>query len=78
MDTGIYLIQGPPGTGKTTTLLGIITMEYEKNRNKKNSIDNKQKLLVCTPSNSAIKLISNKLSKEGILQYKEAPVYVEE
>ena len=41
MDTGIYLIQGPPGTGKTTTLLGIITMEYEKNRNKKNSIDNK-------------------------------------
>ena len=51
-----YLIQGPPGTGKTKTLLAIISIFLIK----------KEKLLICTPSNSAVDLIFNKINEEQI------------
>ena len=40
----ILLIQGPPGTGKTHTIHGIVSMICET----------RKRVLVCTPSNSAI------------------------
>jgi senataxin len=43
-DADILLVQGPPGTGKTHTIHGIVSMICETGH----------KVLVCTPSNSAV------------------------
>lgn len=61
-ETGITLIQGPPGTGKTQTLLGIISSFLLS----KNFSGEKQRLLVCAPSNSAIDEIAFRAIKQGL------------
>ncbi len=52
----IAIIHGPPGTGKTTTLVQAIlqTLKTEK------------QVLVCSPSNTAVDLLTEKLHREGI------------
>ncbi len=52
----IAVIHGPPGTGKTTTLVQAIrqTLKTEK------------QVLVCSPSNTAVDLLTEKLHREGI------------
>ena len=52
----IAIIHGPPGTGKTTTLVQAIrqTLKWEK------------QILVCSPSNTAVDLLTEKLHREGI------------
>lgn len=52
----IAIIHGPPGTGKTTTLVQAIkqTLKHEK------------QILVCSPSNTAVDLLTEKLYREGI------------
>jgi superfamily I DNA and/or RNA helicase len=52
----ISIIHGPPGTGKTTTLVSAITrlceIEYQ--------------VLVCAPSNTAVDLLTERISKKGL------------
>lgn len=52
----IAIIHGPPGTGKTTTLVQAIrlTLQIEK------------QVLVCSSSNTAVDLLTEKLHREGI------------
>lgn len=52
----VAIVHGPPGTGKTTTLVQAIryTLRTEK------------QVLVCSPSNTAVDLLTEKLSREGI------------
>jgi len=52
----IAIIHGPPGTGKTTTLVQAI--RYVLNSEKQ--------VLVCSPSNTAVDLLTEKLHREGI------------
>jgi ATP-dependent RNA/DNA helicase IGHMBP2 len=53
-DLGI--IHGPPGTGKTTTLVQII----------KQLAKGEKHILVCTPSNAAADLLTNKLAEQKL------------
>ncbi len=53
----VAVVHGPPGTGKTTTLVKAIKALVKQ--------DN-QKLLVVAPSNTAVDLLSEKLSEEGL------------
>nr|CCA23837.1 DNA polymerase alphaassociated DNA helicase A putati [Albugo laibachii Nc14] len=58
----IAIIHGPPGTGKTTTIVELILQAV---------IHNKQKVLVCAPSNIAVDTVLEKLSQcPAISQYK--------
>ncbi|MBN8702394.1 MAG: AAA family ATPase [Bacteroidetes bacterium] len=52
----IAIIHGPPGTGKTTTLVQAIvqTLKTEK------------QVLVCSASNTAVDLLTEKLHREGV------------
>jgi len=52
----VALVHGPPGTGKTTTLIQAIrhTLLHEK------------QVLVCSPSNVAVDLLTEKLVQQGI------------
>jgi ATP-dependent RNA/DNA helicase IGHMBP2 len=52
----VAIVHGPPGTGKTTTLVQAIryTLRTEK------------QVLVCSPSNTAVDLLTEKLAREGI------------
>jgi ATP-dependent RNA/DNA helicase IGHMBP2 len=50
-------VHGPPGTGKTTTLVQAIKALHQLDR---------QKILVVAPSNTAVDLLSEKLSEEGL------------
>jgi hypothetical protein len=52
----VAIIHGPPGTGKTTTLVEAIfqTLKTEK------------QLLVCSPSNAAVDLLTEKLAARGV------------
>jgi ATP-dependent RNA/DNA helicase IGHMBP2 len=53
----LAVVHGPPGTGKTTTLIqAIIALVKEEN----------QRILVVAPSNTAVDLLSEKLSEEGL------------
>ena len=53
----LAIVHGPPGTGKTTTLVQAIKALIKLN--------NKQ-ILVVAPSNTAVDLLSEKLSDEGL------------
>ncbi|OQP57423.1 AAA domain-containing protein [Niastella populi] len=53
----LAIVHGPPGTGKTTTLVQAIKAMIKR--------DNKQ-ILVVAPSNTAVDLLSEKLSDEGL------------
>jgi superfamily I DNA and/or RNA helicase len=52
----VAIIHGPPGTGKTTTLVQAISQTLKK----------EQQVLVCSSSNTAVDLLTEKLYKEGI------------
>jgi superfamily I DNA and/or RNA helicase len=53
----LAIVHGPPGTGKTTTLVKAV---------KAMIIQDQQKILVVAPSNTAVDLLSEKISEEGI------------
>ena len=53
----LAIVHGPPGTGKTTTLIQAIKA-LTKQQN--------QRILVVAPSNTAVDLLSEKLSEEGL------------
>ena len=52
----IAIIHGPPGTGKTTTLVQAI----------RQTLFSEKQVLVCSPSNTAVDLLTEKLHREGI------------
>ncbi|MGQ0827404.1 MAG: AAA domain-containing protein [Bacteroidota bacterium] len=52
----IAVIHGPPGTGKTTTIVQAI----------RETLKNEKQVLVCSPSNTAVDLLTEKLFREGI------------
>jgi ATP-dependent RNA/DNA helicase IGHMBP2 len=53
----IAIVHGPPGTGKTTTLVQAIRAVVTQNH---------EQVLVVAPSNTAVDLLSEKLSQEGL------------
>jgi ATP-dependent RNA/DNA helicase IGHMBP2 len=53
----LAIIHGPPGTGKTTTLVAAIEALWKESGNR---------LLVVAPSNTAVDLLSERLSERGL------------
>jgi ATP-dependent RNA/DNA helicase IGHMBP2 len=53
----LAIVHGPPGTGKTTTLIQAIKALIKQEN---------QRILVVAPSNTAVDLLSEKLSEEGL------------
>ena len=59
------MLQGPPGTGKTSTLLGVLAGQYHY-LNRLGQLGS-TKILVCTPSNTAIDHIVKRVVMEGLI-----------
>lgn len=59
------MLQGPPGTGKTSTLLGVLAGQYHYIRQMGELA--RVKILVCTPSNTAVDHIVRRVVNEGLL-----------
>src|SRR5690606_12128169 len=53
----LAIVHGPPGTGKTTTLVQAIKELLHRGA---------KKILVTAPSNTAVDLLSEKISEQGI------------
>lgn len=53
----LAVVHGPPGTGKTTTLVQAIKAHIKRDH---------QQILVVAPSNTAVDLLSDKLTDEGL------------
>lgn len=53
-DTGFYCLQGPPGTGKTTTVVHLLKVMCQ---------DSASKILVCAPSNKAVRVLASRTAK---------------
>lgn len=53
----LAIVHGPPGTGKTTTLVQAISLLVRQDR---------RKVLVVAPSNTAVDLLSEKLHSQGL------------
>lgn len=53
----LAIVHGPPGTGKTTTLVAAVAAVIEQDE---------EQVLVVAPSNAAVDLLSDKLSKAGL------------
>ena len=56
-----FILYGPPGTGKTSTIIETILQLIKNNIC---NLDNK--ILICTPSNAAADVITDKLIKNGM------------
>lgn len=52
----VALVHGPPGTGKTTTFIQAI----------RHTLQTEKQVLVCSPSNIAVDLLTEKLVREGV------------
>lgn len=52
----VAVIHGPPGTGKTTTLVQAIRLVLQ----------NEKQVLVCAPTNTAVDLLTERLTAQGI------------
>jgi ATP-dependent RNA/DNA helicase IGHMBP2 len=52
----VSVIHGPPGTGKTTTLVQAVRL----------TLQTEKQILVCAPTNTAVDLLTEKLSDQGI------------
>lgn len=52
----VAIIHGPPGTGKTTTLVQAIKL----------TLQTEKQVLVCSPSNVAVDLLTERLAREGV------------
>ena len=57
MANDLAIVHGPPGTGKTTTIVQAIKTLIKQGE---------QRILVVAPSNTAVDLLSEKLSEEGL------------
>lgn len=57
------LLQGPPGTGKTSTLMGLLSAQYEYLK----QIGDNRKIMICAPSNAAVNHIAKRLQVEGLI-----------
>ena len=55
---GFVLLQGPPGTGKTSTLLGLLSAQYDYLR----KVGDTRKIMICAPSNAAVDHIVKRLA----------------
>jgi ATP-dependent RNA/DNA helicase IGHMBP2 len=53
----LAVVHGPPGTGKTTTLVQVIKALIQQNQ---------KQILVVAPSNTAVDLLTEKLTDEGL------------
>lgn len=53
----LAIVHGPPGTGKTTTIVQAVKALMAQER---------RQILVCAPSNTAVDLLAEKLSAEGL------------
>ncbi|AMD19889.1 HCL262Cp [Eremothecium sinecaudum] len=84
---GFSLVQGPPGTGKTNTILSIvgcflslskslpsnvIKNPTESNTASTEQLLQKQKVLICAPSNAAVDELVLRL-REGLIEYNGKP-----
>jgi superfamily I DNA and/or RNA helicase len=55
-EKGFVLLQGPPGTGKTSTLMGLLSAQYELLKKTDN-----RKIMICAPSNAAVDHIAKRI-----------------
>jgi CRISPR/Cas system-associated endonuclease/helicase Cas3 len=70
-EKGFVMLQGPPGTGKTTTLMGLLSAQYEY---LKKTGDNR-KIMICAPSNAAVNHIVKRIRLEGLFNGNGAIVH---